>query len=147
MDFMQNARPLDIQEAELTELAEGVRFIDTPLEELLEAEAHALVDPSTDKVFAIGGIVTDADGSNVVWLLCTKEVEVHKIKFLRYMKNLLADCLKVYSQLINVAWRGNPLNIHWLSWLGAKWHDKPDAQGLKMFSFGKPSLRKVKPRV
>ena len=106
-------------------------FVDTPLAELVEANAYTLVDEETDKVFGIGGIRTD--GSNIVWLLCTKEVEREKIKFLRFMKNELTACLEFYPYLTNVSWEGNPLHIKWLNSLGAIWKFETDEKGFSQF--------------
>ena len=59
LDFLQNVRPLDIQEAEL----EGIKFTDLPLSEF--DNCQSLVDEDAN-VFAIGGVVADMDGYGMV---------------------------------------------------------------------------------
>lgn len=123
-DFLQNVRPLDIQEAEM----EGVRFIDTPLDEL--EDCRCLVDEE-DNVFAIGNVelIPTTKDVGAVWMLCTHRVEQHPIVFLKASKSLLDYYLQLYSLLGNKAWLGNTLHIKWLTWMGAKWeHKTPDGQ-------------------
>lgn len=108
--FLQNVRDADIYEAEL---ASGCSFIDNPL--VYFYSTLAVVD-DTGRVFAIGGI-TDS----VVWMLCTKCVEEHKITFLKYSKKLLQETLSHFPYLYNKCWLGNDLHVKWLSWLGCTW--------------------------
>lgn len=128
LDFLQNVRPLDIQEAEL----EGIKFTDLPLSEF--DNCQSLVDED-DNVFVIGGVVADMDGYGMVWMLCTTRVEQHKIAFLRYTKKLLKSTLGYYTRIGNKAWVENKLHIDWLTWMGADWCEKTDDPRFRYFSF------------
>lgn len=129
-DFLQNVRPLDIQEAEMG----GVRFADTPLEEL--EECRCLVDEN-DNVYAIGGVepIPDTDNVGAVWMLCTHRVEEHPIRFLKASKELLDFYLHAYKILANRAWLGNDLHIKWLTWMGANWQHKTPNDQCQYFYF------------
>ena len=113
-DFLEHARPLDIQEAEM----DGIKFTDLPLSDF--EDCKSIVDEEGN-VFAIGGVVKEDTDIGAVWMLCTKRVEQHKITFLRFTKRLLEDYLKRYAVLGNRAWLGNQLHIDRLTWMGAKW--------------------------
>ena len=113
-DFLEHARPLDIQEAEM----DGIKFTDLPLSDF--PGFQPVVDEEGN-VFAIGGVVEEDTDIGAVWMLCTERVEQHKIMFLRFTKRLLEDYLKRYAVLGNRAWLGNQLHIDWLTWMGAKW--------------------------
>ena len=129
-DFLEHARPLDIQEAEL----EGTKFTDLPLSEF--DSCRSLVDEDNN-VFAIGGIVADMDGYGYVWMLCTTRVEQYKITFLRYTKRLLKSTFSLgfCTCLRNKAWIENKLHIKWLTWMGAIWSDKTDDPRFRYFTF------------
>lgn len=77
-------------------------------------DALCLYDDETHKVYAIGGI----DG-NIIWVVCTTEVDKHPVKFLRFCKPWFKEWVKI--PVHNVVWLDNIKHIRWLTWLGATW--------------------------
>lgn len=115
-DFMNNARSLDLKEAELMQ--------DTPFTEMLlkEVEDADVLINERNEVMAIGGI-NFGYTKPVVWMLCTHRVEQNPVEFLRWTKRYLKNLMPRISNLWNVAWLGNPLHIKWLTWMGARWYE------------------------
>lgn len=115
-DFMNNARSLDLKEAELMQ--------DTPFTEMLlkEVEDADVLVNEHNEVVAIGDI-NFGYTKPVVWMLCTHRVEQNPIEFLRWTKSYLKSLMPYVSNLWNVAWLGNPLHIKWLTWMGARWYE------------------------
>lgn len=116
IDFMNNARSLDLKEAELMQ--------DTPFTEMLlkEVEDADVLVNERNEVVAIGGVNYGYD-KPVVWMLCTHRVEQNPIEFLKWTKGYLKSLMPHVSHLWNVAWLGNPLHIKWLTWMGARWYE------------------------
>ncbi len=77
-------------------------------------DALCLYDDETHKVYAIGGI----DG-NIIWVVCTTEVDKHPVKFLRFCKPWFKEWVKI--PVHNIVWLDNIKHIRWLTWLGATW--------------------------
>lgn len=122
INFSITGRPLDICEMVL---GRNQPFLDVPLSDI--SESLSLLDEE-GKLYAIGGIQ-----GHTVWMLCTTEVETHKIKFLKGSKELLNEVLKVTGYLENYVWMHNTLHIRWLKWLGAEFGEvKGDFQYFKL---------------
>ena len=92
--------------------ASGCSFGLTPVSDL--KDALCLYDDETHKVYAIGGI----DG-NIIWVVCTTEVDKHPVKFLRFCKPWFKEWVKI--PVHNIVWLDNIKHIRWLTWLGATW--------------------------
>lgn len=60
--------------------ASNTPFDFTEVEEL--SNALCLYDDETQRVYAIGAI-----DSYLIWVVCTNEVDIHPIKFLRFCKS------------------------------------------------------------
>lgn len=126
VDFMEHARPEDLQEVLV---GSGRSFADCPLTDLVKAGNLCLVDTETDCVHAIGGIAND----NVIWMLCTDKVEQEPINFLRFCKETLSYLLADKKVLYNTVWKENKLHVKWLKWMGAKFIKETDTHILFTF--------------
>ena len=78
-------------------------------------DALCLYDDETHKVFAIGGIEND-----IIWVVCTAEVDKHPTKFLRFCKPWFKKWVK--RPVHNFVWTKNTKHMSWLTWLGARWN-------------------------
>lgn len=99
---------------------DGVPFKNLSLKDLEDADV--IVDKE-GKVYAIGG-VNYGYIKPVVWMLCTTRVEEKPIEFLRFTKLLLKSYMQVHTHLWNLVWKGNPLHIKWLQWMGAHFYEE-----------------------
>lgn len=132
IDFMRDIRPLDKKEAEMS--------LEYPLgSSRLKDLSHALVLVCEDKIMALGGIQDDYRA----WCLCTRYVEDKKYtyKFLRAMKRYLNHLLTTVPYLHNYAWKGNPLHIKWLSFMGATFTERTeDSEFIDFYFDGKKGV-------
>lgn len=92
----------------------------TPVSEL--PDVLCLYDDETHKVFAIGGIEDD-----LIWVVCTTEVDKHPIKFLRFCKPWFKEWVKY--PVWNYVWMKNTKHLQWLKWLGAKLYQHKEING------------------
>lgn len=90
--------------------ASGCSFGLTPVSDL--KDALCLYDDETHKVYAIGGVE-----GNIIWVVCTTEVDKHPVKFLRFCKPWFKEWVKY--PVHNVVWLKNEKHIKWLAWLDA----------------------------
>lgn len=100
--------------------ASGCSFGLTSIKELYNA--ICLYDDETHKVYAIGGI-----DANLIWVVCTTEVDKHPIKFLRFCKPFFEKWVK--HPVTNYVWLKNKKHVSWLKWLGAKFDKYVEING------------------
>lgn len=100
--------------------ASGCSFGLTPVLEL--KDALCLYDDETRKVYAVGGIEAD-----LIWVVCTTEVDKHPIKFLRFCKPFFKKWVQWHVS--NYVWMKNIKHIRWLTWLGAKFYKYKEING------------------
>lgn len=108
-DFRENMRDTDRLE---WYYASGCSFGLTEVQEL--GNAVCLYDDETHRVYAIGAI----EDSSLIWVVCTNEVDVHPIKFLRFCKPFFKQW--VTRPVSNYVWLRNERHVQWLKWLGAE---------------------------
>lgn len=131
-DFRENMRDEDRLE---WYYASGTSFGLTEVQELFNA--LCLYDDETHKVYAIGGL----EDSSLIWVVCTKEVDVHPIKFLRFCKPFFKQWMETRSAVYNYVWLRNERHVQWLKWLGAEFGEYKYINGEP---FQKFTLYKVK---
>lgn len=89
----------------------GCSFGATTVSEL--KDAICLYDADAGEVCAIGGI----EGS-LIWVVCTRWVEINPIPFLRFCKSFTKQWITY--PVSNYVWMKNKKHIKWLRWLGAE---------------------------
>lgn len=92
--------------------ASNTPFDFTEVEELSNALC-LYDDDETQRVYAIGAI-----DAYLIWVVCTNEVDIHPIKFLRFCKPFFKQW--VTHHVYNYVWLRNKRHVQWLKWLGAE---------------------------
>lgn len=98
----------------------GCSFGNTPVNEL--DKALCLYDEDAGEVYAIGGIEAD-----LIWVVCTRHVDMNPISFLRFCKPFFKQWVKY--PVTNYVWMKNEKHIKWLKWLGAEFGSYAEING------------------
>lgn len=73
----------------------------------------------------------------VPWLIASREIEQHGVRFLRRCKKGVRELLAKYDNLQNYVDARNLRAIHWLKWLGFKVNETPEPFGYLQVPFHK----------
>jgi hypothetical protein len=87
-------------------------------------------------LFGIGP--TLEKGVGVPWLVATKEIERHPVRFYRISKKLFPSLAEGYERLVNWVDARNTLSLRWLAWLGFEM-GPPTPFGVRGLDFHKMS--------
>jgi hypothetical protein len=68
-----------------------------------------------------------------LWLMHTPLVENHKFRFIRHSQIQMKKMLELYPNIVGDCLISNRTGKKWLEWLGAKFTDPPDREGLVPF--------------
>lgn len=128
-DFIAFAREKDIEECWH---ATHIPFESMEIREF--ANTSCLYDEETHDVYCIWGVE-----DKVIWMLCTYEVEMHPIGFLRFCKEYLKGLLETHPFMYNYVWLGNELHVKWLKWMGVTFGETKTINGepFQYFKFEK----------
>lgn len=134
MDVSENWRASEAHDAEY--VAERMRKSDIdelsdvgaePLEALLRGfylsdECNTIV--VNKRPAGMFGVTRQEDGSGVVWLLGTQEIEKISTTFLRGSRQWVESKASEYWKLFNFVSAKNEVSIRWLKFLGFKFKEK-----------------------
>lgn len=111
-------------------------FIKTILEDIKDSDIYFLTH--NFKPVAIGGAVKLKENPDVaqVWLLCTNNIQNHKLYLYKYIKSKIELFKKKYSILFNYIYKSNFSALLWLKKYGFKSIDLEN-EDFKFFYFSK----------
>lgn len=124
INFVRNIRDMDKEEAEITTGAPIAILILS----IINKPWVKVIKTGDGTILGIGGVVKEYMSPPDAcrgWMLLTKDVEKHKIEFLRWSKKYVDDLLKEYRYIYNDVYRHNELHIQYLNWLGAVFYPNP----------------------
>ena len=139
IEIARNIRPPDVREV-------WASCMRRPLEALqagLQMSELARVGMVHGKPVCAWGVVRESllFNSGIPWMLGTKELENHAVKFLRNSKPELMKIFENYDLLENYVDARNTLSIRWLKWLGFKF-DEAKPYGVFGLPFHRFSMEK-----
>lgn len=113
LKFIKEAREADKEEV----IKSSGLSLDRQLMELWKEDPIAIWEG--EDLIGIGGYKEDKNDGVLGWILLTKNVNNHKISFLRWSKRYINDLLKTYKRIYNSVYVLNKWHIDYLKWLGA----------------------------
>jgi len=87
---------------------------------------------------ALGGVGPLGDGSAMIWMIATPDLEKHALEFLRYSRTFIKEVGEPYDILFNWVDARNTVHIKWLQFCGftiIRLHEKYGAEGIPFYEF------------
>jgi len=103
-------------------------------------------DPENTYVFfnsdninvGLAGVTPRSDGSAMIWMVATPELENHSMEFLRYSRTFIKSVSEPFDLLFNWVDARNTVHLKWLQWCGFTFiqrHETFGAEGRPFYTF------------
>lgn len=87
---------------------------------------------------ALAGVAPRGDGSAMIWMIATPDLEKHQLEFLRYSRTFINEVGEPYDLLFNWVDARNTVHIKWLQFCGftiIRLHEVFGAEGKPFYEF------------
>lgn len=87
---------------------------------------------------ALAGVAPREDGSAMIWMIATDDLERHSLEFLRYSRTFIEQVSEPFTHTFNWVHADNEVHIKWLKWCGftfVKLHESFGASGESFYEF------------